>query len=302
MSTQTTSTDPVSSHPGSTLATRFAPSPNGHLHPGHAFSALTAWDWAKANHARFILRIEDTDRTRSRPEFEKSQLEDLAWLGLAWETPVRRQSDHMADYQKGLDRLTQLGVIYPCFCTRKDITEAAIAPHGPEGVIYPGTCRHLSQDIRATRIAEGTAHALRIDVARALAIAERLTGNRLTFTEEGSGPQGETGRLPVDPTPMGDAVIARKDGVIAYHLAVVMDDAAQGITHIIRGQDLFFATPLHRVLQVLLDLPEPIYQHHSLITDDTGERMAKRRGSKTLRDLRAEGVTPDDIRRMVGLT
>ncbi|MDW3097756.1 MAG: tRNA glutamyl-Q(34) synthetase GluQRS [Alphaproteobacteria bacterium] len=283
------------------LATRFAPSPNGHLHPGHAFSALTAWDWAKANNARFILRIEDTDRTRSRPEFEQSQLEDLAWLGLEWETPVRRQSEHMADYQKGLDRLTQLGVIYPCFCTRKDITEAAIAPHGPEGVIYPGTCRHLSKDIRATKIAEGTAHALRIDVTRALAIAERLTGNRLTFTEEGSGPQGETGRLPVDPTPIGDAVIARKDGVIAYHLAVVMDDAAQGITHIIRGQDLFFATPLHRVLQVLLDLPEPTYHHHRLITDDTGERMAKRRGSKTLRDLRAEGMTPDDIRRMVGL-
>ncbi|MEP0067815.1 tRNA glutamyl-Q(34) synthetase GluQRS [Pyruvatibacter sp.] len=283
------------------LATRFAPSPNGHLHPGHAFSALTAWDWAKANSARFVLRIEDTDRTRSRTEFEQSQLEDLAWLGLEWETPVRRQSEHMADYQKGLDRLTQLGVIYPCFCTRKDITEAAIAPHGPEGVIYPGTCRHLSQDIRATKIAEGTAHALRIDATRALAIAERLTGNRLTFTEEGSGPQGETGRLPGDPTPMGDAVIARKDGVIAYHLAVVMDDAAQGITHIIRGQDLFFATPMHRVLQVLLDLPEPTYHHHRLIIDDTGERMAKRRGSKTLRDLRAQGTAPEDIRRLVGL-
>lgn len=292
MSTQTTSN----------LATRFAPSPNGHLHPGHAFSALTAWDWANANNARFILRIEDTDRTRSRPEFERTQLEDLAWLGLEWETPVRRQSEHMADYQQGLDRLTQLGVIYPCFCTRKDITEAAIAPHGPEGVIYPGTCRHLSQDTRATKINEETPHALRIDVARALAIAERLNGNHLTFTEEGSGPDGETGLLPADPTPMGDAVIARKDGVIAYHLAVVMDDAAQGITHIIRGQDLFFATPLHRVLQVLLNLPEPTYLHHGLVADDTGERMAKRRGSKTLQDLRAEGLTPKDIRNMVGLT
>ena len=135
MSTQTTSTQPRSTRPANALATRFAPSPNGHLHPGHAFSALTAWDWANANHARFLLRIEDTDRTRSRLEFEQSQLEDLAWLGLEWETPVRRQSEHMADYQKGLDRLTQLGVIYPCFCTRKDITEAAIAPHGPDGVI-----------------------------------------------------------------------------------------------------------------------------------------------------------------------
>jgi len=285
----------------SAKATRFAPSPNGHLHLGHAYSALTAWDWAQDNEARFILRIEDTDRTRSRPEFEASQLEDLAWLGLEWETPVRRQSDHLTDYAAGLDRLTELGVIYPCFCTRKDIAEAAIAPHGPEGVIYPGTCRPLSADIRETRVAEGVPYALRIDIARALDIAERLRGNRLTFLETGTGADGETGTLPVDPRPMGDAVIARKDGVIAYHLAVVMDDAAQGITHIIRGQDLFFSTPLHRVLQVLLDLPEPTYHHHRLILDETGERMAKRRGSATLRDLRAGGVTQQDIRRMVGL-
>ncbi|WP_422364013.1 tRNA glutamyl-Q(34) synthetase GluQRS [Pyruvatibacter mobilis] len=283
------------------LATRFAPSPNGHLHPGHAFSALTAWDWARAHDARFILRIEDTDRTRSRHEFETSQIEDLRWLGLDWEEPVRRQSDHLPDYERGLDRLRDLGLVYPCFCTRKDISASALAPHGPDGVIYPGTCRGLPKDVRDTKQAEGVAFALRLDVARAVEVAERLSGNRLTFTEEGAGPDGETGRLPVDPRPMGDAVLARKDGVIAYHLAVVMDDAAQGITHVIRGQDLFFATPLHRVLQVLLDLPEPRYRHHGLILDETGERMAKRRGSKSLADLRAEGKTPDDIRRMVGL-
>ncbi len=283
------------------LATRFAPSPNGHLHPGHAFSALTAWDWARAHDARFIVRIEDTDRSRSREDFERAQLEDLAWLGLDWEQPVRRQSEHLTDYARGLDRLRDLGLVYPCFCTRKDIATAAQAPHGPEGIVYPGTCRPLSKDVRETKLATGTAFALRLDVARALDLAERLKGNRLTFTEEGCGPDGENGRLPVDPRPMGDPVLARKDGVIAYHLAVVMDDAAQGITHVIRGQDLFFATPLHRVLQVLLDLPEPTYLHHRLITDETGERMAKRRGSATLRNMRADGVTPQDIRRMVGI-
>jgi len=291
----------MSAETTSSLATRFAPSPNGYLHPGHAFSALTAWNWAQANNARFVVRVEDTDRTRARAEFEQSQLEDLAWLGLTWEQPVRRQSEHMTDYQRGLDRLTELGVIYPCFCTRKDIADAPIAPHGPDGMIYPGTCRHLSQDVRDTKKAEGKAFALRLDTARALEIAERLTGNRLTFTEHGTGPNGETGRLPADPSAIGDAVIARKDGVIAYHLAVVMDDAAQGITHVIRGQDLFFATPFHRLLQVLLDLSEPAYIHHRLILDETGERMAKRRGSRTLRDLRADGMTVEDIKAMVGI-
>lgn len=283
------------------LATRFAPSPNGPLHPGHAFSAITAWEWARAHDARFIIRIEDTDQSRSRPEFEQSQLDDLRWLGLEWEKPVRRQSEHPDDYAKGMDRLYELGLVYPCFCTRKDISTATLAPHGPEGIVYPGTCRSLSKDIRETKQAEGMPFAMRLDLGRALELAERMNGNRLAFTEEGAGPDGETGLLPVDPRPMGDPVLARKDGVIAYHLAVVMDDAMQGITHVIRGQDLFFATPLHRVLQVLLDLPEPHYHHHRLILDEDGERMAKRRGSKTLGDLRSEGMTPDDIRRMVGL-
>ncbi len=283
------------------LATRFAPSPNGHLHLGHAFSALTAWTWARANDARFVVRIEDTDRTRSRPEFEASQLEDLAWLGMTWETPVRRQSEHLGDYQQGLERLQGLGLVYPCFCSRKDIAQAAIAPHGPDGTPYPGTCRTLSADVRATRIAAGDAHALRLDLARGLDLAQRLKGNALTFAEEGSGPEGETGRLPVNPVPFGDTVIARKDGVIAYQLAVVMDDALQGITHIIRGQDLFFATHIQRVLQVLLDLPEPTYHHHRLIADDTGERLAKRRNSQTLRDMRMQGITPTDIRQMLDL-
>lgn len=284
------------------LATRFAPSPNGYLHLGHAFSALTAWDWARAHDARFIVRIEDTDRTRSRIAFEEAQLQDLAWLGLEWEKPVRRQSDHPGDYKQGLDRLQTLGLIYPCFCTRKDISIAVLAPHGPDANTYPGTCRHLTEDERSTKIAAGEPYALRIDVARALETAERLNAGPITFMEEGSGPDGETGRLQADPRPIGDAVIARKDGVIAYHLAVVMDDATQGITHVIRGQDLFFATHIHRLLQVLLGLPEPTNRHHRLILDETGERMAKRIGSKSLRDLRDEGLTPADIRRMVGLT
>jgi len=294
-------TAPTSSTSAPRLATRFAPSPNGHLHLGHAFSALTAWDWARANAARFVVRVEDTDTTRSRREFEASHLQDLAWLGLRWDAPVRRQSDMVADYRRGLDRLSALGLIYPCFCTRKDIAEAALAPHGPDGVPYPGTCRRLSADMRTTQLEAGTPHALRLDVARALDIAERLRGNRLSFLEQGLGPNGETGRLPADPRPMGDPVIARKDGVIAYHLAVVMDDASQHMTHVIRGQDLFFATPLHRLLQTVLDLPQPVYRHHRLIRDATGERLAKRRGSQTLRDMRANGMTPDDIRQLLGL-
>lgn len=283
------------------LATRFAPSPNGHLHLGHAFSALTAWDWARAHGARFVLRIEDTDTTRARPEFIASQLEDLAWLGLSWEEPVRRQSQHRADYEAGLDRLRALDLVYPCFCTRRDIATAAQAPHGPEGPAYPGTCRTLPDAERRRRLAAGTPHALRLDIARATALAEERAGAALTFREEGAGPGGEHGMLPADPRPLGDPVLMRKDGVIAYHLAVVMDDAAQAITHVIRGCDLFFATPLHRVLQVLIGLPAPAYRHHRLITDAAGERLAKRRGSPALRDLRAQGVTPAQIRARLGL-
>ena len=287
------------------LATRFAPSPNGHLHAGHAFSALTAWDWARAQGADFILRIEDIDQARARPEFEASILDDLAWLGLDWPTPVRRQSEHFAFYATGLDTLAGLGVTYPCFCTRKEIAAeiaaSPAAPHGPEGALYPGTCRSLSRDARAAKIAAGTPYAIRLDVARAVAVAHRVKGNRLDFEEEGKGPGGETGRLPARPELLGDVVLARKDVPASYHLCVVMDDAAQGITHVIRGQDLFHATHIHRLLQALLDLPAPVYRHHALIRDETGERMAKRRGSTSLRDLRADGMTPQDLRRQIGL-
>lgn len=287
------------------LATRFAPSPNGHLHAGHAFSALTAWDWAQDNDAAFILRIEDIDVTRARPEFEASILEDLAWLGLEWPEPVHRQSEHFQDYAKGLETLDGLGLTYPCFCTRKDIAAeiaaSPAAPHGPEGALYPGTCRHLSGSERAERIAAGDSYAIRIDTARALEVAERLQGNRLTFDEEGKGPEGETGRLPAQPGQLGDVVLARKDIPTSYHLSVVMDDALQNITHVIRGQDLFHATHIHRLLQVLLGLPEPVYRHHGLIRDEQGERLAKRRNSESLRDLRASGVDVAALRHMIGL-
>lgn len=287
------------------LATRFAPSPNGHLHLGHAYSALTAWDWAQAHGAEFILRIEDIDTGRARAEFEASILDDLAWLGLAWPAPVRRQSEHFDFYARGLDRLAGLGLTYPCFCTRKEIAAevaaSPAAPHGPEGPLYPGTCRTLSTDARAAKIAAGAPYAVRLDVARAMDVALRLKGNRLDFEEEGQGPDGETGRLPARPELLGDVVLARKDVPVSYHLCVVMDDALQGITHVIRGHDLFHATHIHRLLQVLLDLPAPAYRHHGLIRDETGERLAKRKGSPALRDLRAQGATPQEVRRRAGL-
>jgi len=273
---------------------RFAPSPTGLLHLGHAYSALFSWTEAEAAGGRCLLRIEDIDIGRCRPVFETAILEDLAWLGLEWETPVRRQSVHMDDYQAALDTLSHMNLLYPCFCTRKEtqveIAAAPSAPHGPDGPLYPGTCKHLAPDQRRARIDAGDAHALRLHMDRAAA----ATGP-LTFTD------ARTGTVAVDPEGCGDVVLARKDVPTSYHLAVVVDDGLQGVTHVTRGEDLLFATHVHRVLQALLGLNEPAYHHHRLLLDAEGKRFAKRNRSVTLQALRDEGTTPDEIRRMVGL-
>lgn len=275
------------------FATRFAPSPNGFLHLGHAFSALTAWDAARAAGGRFLLRIEDIDTGRSRRELEAAIYEDLAWLGITWETPVRRQSEHFAEYASALARLDEAGLVYPCFCTRKEIEQALTAPHGPDGAIYPGTCRALGPRERSVRLAAGTPCARRLDLAAALA----RTGP-LAFEESGRVVAVDADRLRAE---IGDVVLARKDVPASYHLAVVHDDAVQGVTVVIRGEDLAFATPLHRVLQALLDLPTPAYRHHRLVTDAAGRRFAKRDDAATLRALRTSGVTPAEVRARVGL-
>lgn len=279
---------------GDGFTTRFAPSPNGYLHLGHAFSALTAFDASRTAGGRFLLRIEDIDTGRSRPELEDAIYEDLAWLGIAWETPVRRQSEHFDEYAAALARLEARGLLYPCFCTRREIESALTAPHGPEGAIYPGTCRARSASERADLVASGRAFARRLDLAAALAAA-----GPLTFVESEVETTVDRRRLEHD---LGDVVLARKDVPASYHLAVVHDDALQGVTDVIRGEDLAFATPLHRLLQALLDLPAPAYRHHRLITDVAGRRFAKRDAAVTLRSLRAEGVTPDAIRARIGLT
>ena len=270
-------------------ATRFAPSPTGRLHKGHAFSALTAFEAARAADGRFILRIEDIDFTRCRPEFEAAIYEDLAWLGLAWETPVLRQSDHIADYLAALERLRAAGLVYRSFKTRKEILDAMLgAPHGaPEG--YRGA--PLPEDQEAERLAAGEPFAWRLNLAE----AERRTGP-LSFVEAGEAPAGERGEVEVAPGPAGDVVLARKDVGVAYHLAAVVDDARQGVTEVIRGQDLFEATHIQRVLQALLGLPAPGYRHHRLILAADGRRLAKRDKAETLRSLRERGVTPEALR------
>jgi glutamyl-Q tRNA(Asp) synthetase len=277
------------------FVTRFAPSPTGYLHPGHAFSALTAFEAARAAGGRFLLRIEDIDATRVRPEFEAAIYEDLAWLGLDWETPVRRQSEHLADYAAALDRLVGLGVMYRCFKTRREVMEAiAAAPHDP-GEVYFGAPLP-GADEEAARLAAGQAFAWRISMAR----CRDLLGadwDRLSFVEEGAGPDGETGEVRARPELLGDAVLARKDVATSYHLACTHDDALQGVTHVIRGQDLFESTHLHRLLQALLGLAPPRYRHHRLVEDGTGTRLAKRTGSLSLRETRAAGQSPDSVRR-----
>ncbi|MCK5621996.1 MAG: tRNA glutamyl-Q(34) synthetase GluQRS [Alphaproteobacteria bacterium] len=273
------------------IVTRFAPSPTGRLHVGHAYSALFAARAAQGG--RFLLRIEDIDLGRCRLEFEEGIYEDLAWLGLEWETPVRRQSNHFDDYRAALRKLNEDGLIYPCFCTRKDIQReverASQAPHGPDGVLYPGTCRALSADERKTLIAAGEAHALRLDMAKAVEAA-----GSLAFEDR------ERGRMEVDGPSCGDVVLARKDVPTSYHLAVTVDDAIQGVTLVTRGEDLLHATHIHRILQALLGLPAPEYWHHGLLTGADGKRFAKRDRSLTLQALREAGRNPAEVRAMAG--
>ncbi|MBR0679599.1 tRNA glutamyl-Q(34) synthetase GluQRS [Roseomonas eburnea] len=277
-----------------TIVTRFAPSPTGHLHLGHAHSALFAWRRAREAGGRFLLRIEDIDPVRCRPEFTDAILEDLAWLGLDWDGEVRVQSAHLPEYGATLDALSARGLLYPCFCTRADIAReiaaSAAAPHGPDGPLYPGTCRRLPADERAARIARGEPHALRLDMAAALATMREP----LTFHEE------REGRLRCDPARFGDAVLARKDVPASYHLCVTHDDALQGVTLVTRGEDLKPATDLHRLLQHLMGWPEPTYAHHGLLTDETGKRLAKRDRAATIREMRAAGATAAEVRGRAG--
>ena len=272
------------------FVTRFAPSPTGDLHRGHAFSALTAFEAARAAGGRFILRIEDIDTTRCRPEFEAGIYADLAWLGLTWETPVRRQSEHLDDYQAALSRLEDEGVLYRCFRTRKEVAEAmASAPHGAMEV-FRGARLPMAEEMRRLAAGEPFAWRLSLDVA-----ARKLGGfGDLTFTDAGEG------FVQARPELGGDVVLARKDVGVAYHLAVTVDDALQGITHIIRGRDLFEATHVQRLLQALLGLPTPLYRHHALLVGPDGKRYAKRDRSETLRSLRERGMSAAELRRELG--
>jgi glutamyl-Q tRNA(Asp) synthetase len=276
------------------VVTRFAPSPTGFLHLGHAYAAIFAENQAKQAGGRFILRIEDIDKGRCKAEFEEAIYEDLEWLGLQWEQPVRRQSENIASYAEALEQLDKLGLIYPCFCTRgqikAEIDRAGGAPHGLEGPIYPGTCRQLNKDECAGRIDNGETPALRLDMAKAHKISgalswqDKIHGDRAAKLDE-----------------FGDIVLARKDIPTSYHLSVTVDDALQGVTLVTRGEDLADASGIHRLLQALLGYTPPIYHHHPILTDDNGKRFAKRDQSVTLRALRATGKTPQDIRTMVGL-
>jgi glutamyl-Q tRNA(Asp) synthetase len=276
------------------IVTRFAPSPTGYLHLGHAYAALIAWRRARETGGRFLLRLEDIDASRCRPTFAAAILEDLAWLGLDWDGPVRVQSEHLADYRAVLDTLTARDLLYPCFCTRADIereaARSASAPHTVDGgPVYPGTCRRLSADERAGRIAAGERYALRLDIARALA----TVGPALTFEEDGEGTIG------CHPARFGDVVLARKDIPASYHLCVTHDDAVQGVTLVTRAIDLKPATDLHRLIQALMGWPAPRYAHHRLLTDAGGRRLAKRDKAAALRDLRGQGCSAAELRGML---
>jgi glutamyl-Q tRNA(Asp) synthetase len=276
------------------VVTRFAPSPTGLLHLGHAHAALFAWICARGAGGRFLLRIEDIDGGRCRPEFISAILADLAWLGLDWDGSVRRQSQHFDDYRRALERIEAAGLLYPCFCTRTaiqaEIARAGAAPHGSEGPLYPGTCRSLSVVEREARIAAGETYALRLDVAQAAARVGPLVWE-----------DSEASRIAADPLSHGDVVLARRDTPASYHLAVTVDDAIQGVTLVTRARDLFGATHVHRLLQALLGLPTPRYWHHRLLTDAGGRRLAKRDRSLTLRALREAGKTPAELRELAGV-
>jgi glutamyl-Q tRNA(Asp) synthetase len=283
---------------------RFAPSPNGYLHLGHAYSALLNSDCARETGGRLLLRIEDIDATRCRPEFETAIHEDLAWLGIAWETPVRRQSEHLGDYRAALDRLSALGLVYPAFESRAEIARLVAAreadgpwPRDPDGApLYPGDARSLPAGERDRLFEAGAPYALRLDM---VAAGRRAAG--LNWNELGAGPDGESGIVPARPEAWGDVILARKETPTSYHLSVVVDDALQGVSEIVRGQDLFHATSVHRLLQILLGLPEPAYSHHRLICDEMGRKLSKSTRATGLRELRAADVTPAGIRRLVGL-
>ncbi len=303
------------------MITRFAPSPTGPLHLGHAYSAMLAHDMAKAANGVFLLRIEDIDQRRARPEWEARILDDLGWLGLRWPEPVMRQSARQLAYDAALDRLWQFGLMYACTCTRRDIFNALDAPQegapllGPDGLVYPGTCRAQPDPSRmGPRVApRPTDQTLRLNMALATKPGTAFSTQvfhdgpdvSACLTESGQGPDGETGAIRFTAahceTAIGDVVLARRDMGTSYHLSVVVDDADQGVTDVVRGQDLFEATKIHVVLQGLLGLPTPVYHHHRLIRDDAGRRLAKRDDSRALSLYRAEGATPADIRRMVGL-
>jgi glutamyl-Q tRNA(Asp) synthetase len=280
------------------FVTRFAPSPTGRLHKGHAFAALTAWSAARAAGGRFLLRIEDIDPTRCRAEFEAAILEDLAWLGLDWEWPVRRQSDHLVDYAGVVDVLERRGLLYRCFRTRKEILDAiGDAPHGPAEAVRPGP---HAPDEEAALLSEGRPFAWRLSLDRARDALGGRAWDALAFVEEGRGPDGERGLIRARPETAGDVVVARKDAGTAYHVAVTHDDDLQGVTHVIRGEDLFEATHIQVLLQTLMGWPTPVYRHHRLLTGADGRRFAKRDGSVTLASLRAEGVDAASLRTELG--
>jgi len=271
--------------------TRFAPSPTGYLHLGHVRSALQGWQAARAAGGRFLLRLEDIDRARCREVYVEAIVEDLAWLGLEWDGPVRRQSQHFATYREALDRLGRLGVLYPCFCTRREIQEEIArvggAPQGDDGPLYPGTCRALSRVERNARLRAEADYALRLDVVA----AQRLVGPVEWIEAEPGGDR----RIIAEPQLLGDVVLARKDMPASYHLAVTLDDAAQKVTLVTRGDDLASSTHIHRILQALLTLPTPRYRHHTLLTDAAGRRLSKRDGSLSVRAMREAGATPGEI-------
>lgn len=289
---------------------RFAPSPNGELHLGHAYSALLNARMAAAAGGRLLLRIEDIDVTRCTPAFEAAIYRDLSWLGISWEEPVRRQSDHFAEYRRALETLVDAGLAYPSFMSRGE-ARAMIAeaqgdgrdwPRDPDGVpLFPTVERRLPARERRRQIAAGEPYAWRLDVEAALAHIGAHVGRPLCWDEDGAGPAGESGRIAADPAAWGDAVIARKEVPTSYHLSVTLDDALQGVTHVVRGRDLYFATALQRLLQELLGLPAPVYVHHDLILGEDGRKLSKSRQDTGLAALRAAGLTPADIARMVGL-